>query len=41
MVISKVAVSAQIFAIYPQQQTLEDQFIALTGSGGAIDEIRS
>lgn len=41
MVISKVASSAQVFAIYPQQQTLEDQFIALTGSGGAIDEIRS
>lgn len=41
MVVSKVAAKAQLFAIYPHQQTLEDQFIALTGSGGAIDEVRS
>lgn len=41
IVVSKVASKAQLFAIYPHQQTLEDQFIALTGSGGAIDEVRS
>lgn len=41
IVVSKVALKAQLFAIYPHQQTLEDQFIALTGSGGAIDEVRS
>ena len=40
-VVTRVASEAQLFAIYPQQETLEDQFIALTGAGGAIDEIRS
>lgn len=40
-VVTRVASEAQLFAIYPQQETLEDQFIALTGTGGAIDEIRS
>lgn len=40
-VVARVAKDAQLFAIYQQQQTLEDQFIELTGSGGAIDEIRS
>jgi ABC-2 type transport system ATP-binding protein len=40
-IVARVARDAQLFAIYPHQQTLEDQFIELTGSGGAIDEIRS
>ena len=40
-VVARLAADAQIYGIYPQQQTLEDQFLELTGSGGAIDEIRS
>ncbi|MER1999627.1 MAG: ABC transporter ATP-binding protein [Lysinibacillus sp.] len=40
-IVARVARDGQLFAIYPHQQTLEDQFIELTGSGGAIDEIRS
>ena len=40
-IVARVARDAQLFAIYPHQQTLEDQFIELTGSGGAIDEVRS
>ena len=41
VVVSKLANEVKIYAIHPQQQSLEDQFIELTGSGGAIDEIRA
>ena len=41
VVVSKLAVDAKVYAIHLQQQSLEDQFIELTGSGGAIDEIRA
>ena len=40
-VVNKLANDTKIYAIYPHQQSLEDQFIELTGSGGAIDEIRA